>query len=643
MSFKIKIKGYDVVLNLGQPVEFQKLLEKFPKNEVIAVVFNGKLRDLREKVDQDGEVEFVTLDHKLAPEVYRHTMSHIMAQAVMRIYGKDNVRLGIGPTIENGFYYDFEILNGKITDEDLPRIEEEMRKIIEEDLIIERMEVEKDRAISLMKQEGQVYKVELINEIPDEKVTLFKQGEFVDLCRGPHMPSTGWVKHFKLLSVSGAYWRGDEKNAMLQRIYGTAFAKKEDLDAYLQMLEEAKKRDHRKLGPALGIFFIDYEVAAGMPIFLPNGAIILRELMNFSRQLHLEHGYEEVMTPLVMSEKLWRMSGHWDHYRENMYFTSKEEQNFAIKPMNCPGHILIYKSRAVSYRDLPIRYFEFGRVHRYERSGVLHGLFRVRSFTQDDAHIFCRLDQVEEEIVGVIELIKKIYAPFGFEYSVELSTMPENHMGDVEIWEKATNALKAALEHVNLAYEVKEGEGAFYGPKIDFHVKDSIGRTWQCATVQLDFLMPQRFELTYVNAEGKYETPVMIHRAIYGSLERFLGILIEHYAGAFPTWLAPVQVVVIPIADRHVEYAEKVAKTLVQNGIRVKVDTRRETLGYKIRDAQVMKIPYMFVVGDKEKENESVSVRTRKGVDCGSKKLQEVIDIIVNEIKTRSSKSLLEI
>ncbi len=643
MSFKISIKNFDTVLNLDEPVQFKQLAEKLSAKGVIAVSFNGKLRDLREFVDENGELEFVTFDHKLAPEIYRHTMSHIMAQAVMRIYGEKNVRLGIGPTIENGFYYDFEVLNGKITEEDLSRIEAEMKKIIEQDFNVERLEMSKQEAISIMEEKGQIYKLELINEILDEKVTLFRQGEFVDLCKGPHMPSTGLVKHFKLLSVSGAYWRGDEKNAMLQRIYGTAFAKKEELDAYLQMLEEAKKRDHRKLGPALGIFFIDFDVAAGMPIFMPNGTIILRELMSFSRQLHLEHGYEEVMTPLVLSEKLWRMSGHWDHYRENMYFTTKEEQNFAIKPMNCPGHILIYKSRPVSYRDLPIRYFEFGRVHRYERSGVLHGLFRVRSFTQDDAHIFCRLDQVEQEIVGVIELIREIYAPFGFEYSVELSTMPENHMGDVEIWEKATNALKVALQNAKLSYEVKEGEGAFYGPKIDFHVKDSIGRTWQCATVQLDFLMPQRFELTYVNAEGKYEVPVMIHRAIYGSLERFLGILIEHFAGAFPTWLSPVQAVVIPIADRHFEYADKVTKLLSENGIRVKVDSRRETLGYKIRDAQMMKIPYMLIVGDKERESESVSVRTRKGTDCGSKKIQEIIDIIINEIKTRSLKSFLEV
>ncbi len=642
LSFMVSIKGSDSALYFDEPIQFQQLVEKISAKDIIAVIFNGRIKDIRDRIDGNGEIEFITLDHKMAAEVYRHTISHIMAQAVTRIYGEKNVRLGIGPTIENGFYYDFEILNGKITEEDLPRIEAEMKKIVDQNLTIERIEMKKEEAIFLMKEKGQPYKVELIEEIPDEKVTLFKQGEFIDLCRGPHLPSTGLVKHFKLLSVSGAYWRGDEKNAMLQRIYGTAFAKKQELDAYLQMLEEAKKRDHRKLGPALGIFFIDFDVAAGMPIFTPNGAVILRELMNFSRQLHLQHGYEEVMTPLVLSEKLWRMSGHWDHYRDNMYFTSKEDQNFAVKPMNCPGHILIYKNRSVSYRDLPIRYFEFGRVHRYERSGVLHGLFRVRSFTQDDAHIFCRLDQVEEEIVGVIGLIRKIYAPFGFEYSVELSTMPENHMGDIEIWEKATNALKKALQSANLAYEVKEGEGAFYGPKIDFHVKDSLGRTWQCATVQLDFLMPQRFELTYVNADGKYEIPVMIHRAIYGSLERFLGILIEHFAGAFPTWLAPVQAVLIPIADRHFEYAEKVMRTLLESGIRAKVDSRRETLGYKIRDAQMMKIPYMLVIGDKEKDNECVSVRTRKGTDCGTKKISEITDIILNEIKTRSSKSLLE-
>ncbi|MEJ5229999.1 MAG: threonine--tRNA ligase [Pseudothermotoga sp.] len=639
MSFKVKIKN-NRELEFERSVCLCELSKDFAK-DAIAAIFNGQLVDLRSTVSEGGEIEFISLDHELAPNVYRHTLSHIMAQAVMNIFGAENVRLGIGPTIENGFYYDFEILNGKITEEDLPKIEEEMKKIIDQDIKIERIEMKKDQAVELMKQNGQIYKIELLQEIQDEVVTLFKQGDFIDLCRGPHLPSTGMVKHFKLLSISGAYWKGDEKRQMLQRIYGTAFAEREQLEKYLNLLEEAKRRDHRKLGPALGIFFIDFDVAPGMPIFTPKGTIILTELMNFSRQLHREFGYQEVMTPLVMSEKLWRMSGHWDHYKENMYFTSKEEQQFAIKPMNCPGHILIYKSKPVSYKDLPMRFFEFGRVHRYERSGVLHGLFRVRSFIQDDAHIFCRIDQIEQEIGGVINFVHRIYAPFGFEYSVELSTMPQDHMGDVETWDRATNALKRAMEAVGLRYVVKEGEGAFYGPKIDFHVRDSIGRTWQCATIQLDFLMPQRFELVYTDVNGNHAQPVMIHRAIYGSLERFLGILIEHYAGAFPTWLAPVQVVIIPIADRHHEYAEKVKQLLAERNVRAEVDLRRETLGYKIRDAQSMKIPYMFIVGDKEEKTATVSVRTRKGDEFPNKSVESVLSVILEEIKTRALNSLM--
>lgn len=637
MPIKVKIKNDGEFIS-EKPVQIREIIRS---DEVIAAVFNGKLIDLRSTIDSDGEVEFVDLFHELAPEVYRHTMSHILAQAVMNVYGKKNVRLGIGPAIENGFYYDFEILNGKITEEDLSRIEEEMKKIIEQNIPVERIEMSKDDAISFMTEKDQPYKVELLKEIQDNKVTLFKQGDFVDLCRGPHMPSTGMVKHFKLLSVSGAYWKGDEKNPMLQRVYGTAFLRQEELKNYLDLLEEARKRDHRKLGPALDIFFIDFDVAAGMPVFTPNGTVILKELMEFSRQLHIEYGYEEVVTPLVMSEKLWRMSGHWEHYKENMYFTTKEEQQFAIKPMNCPGHILVYKNKPVSYRDLPVRFFEFGKVHRYERSGVLHGLFRVRSFTQDDAHIFCRIDQVENEIAGVINLVHRIYSQFGFDYSAELSTMPEDHMGDEATWEKATEALRKAMESVGLQYVVKEKEGAFYGPKIDFHVRDSIGRTWQCATIQLDFLMPQRFGLVYTDMDGKYQQPVMIHRAIYGSLERFLGILIEHYAGAFPTWLAPVQVIIIPIADRHFEYAEKVKSEFVKNGVRVKIDARRETVGYKIRDAQSMKIPYMLVVGDREADSEAVSVRTR-GSDFGSKPVKLVLEKITEEIATRSLKNLME-
>ncbi|MCS7174281.1 threonine--tRNA ligase [Pseudothermotoga sp.] len=628
-------------IDLDGPITIQTVAKKMGRNDVIAAIQDGKLLDIRDTLNA-GRIELITINHPLAPQIYRHTMSHIMAHAVTRIFGEDKVLLGIGPVIENGFYYDFEIASGRIVEEDLPKIEEMMRKIINEDLSIERITMRRHEAIEFMKKRGQKYKVELLHEMEEEVVTFYKQGEFIDLCKGPHLPSTGIVKHFKLLSISGAYWRGNENNPMLQRIYGTAFASEEELNRYVEMLEEAKRRDHRKLGPALGIFFIDYDYAPGMPIFTPAGTIILRELMNFSRELHLNSGYQEVMTPLVMSEKLWRMSGHWDHYKENMYFTSKEDQNFAIKPMNCPGHILIYKSRTVSYRDLPMRYFEFGRVHRYERSGVLHGLLRVRSFTQDDAHIFCRTDQIEQEIVGIIRLIERIYAQFGFEYSVELSTMPENHMGDVETWNMATESLKNALDSIKLPYIIKEGEGAFYGPKIDFHVKDSIGRTWQCATVQLDFLMPQRFDLYYVDADGSEVRPVMIHTAKYGSLERFLGILIEHFAGAFPTWLAPVQVVILPISDRHRHYAEQLVENFSQSGVRVKLDARHETLSYRVREAQTMKIPYMLIVGDREMNEKKASVRTRKGTDLGAKDVNEILNVILQEIKTRSLKSLLE-
>jgi threonyl-tRNA synthetase len=562
-------------------------------------------------------------------------MAHIMAQAVMRIYGENNVRLGIGPTIENGFYYDFEILNGSITEEDLEKIESEMRKIIKEDLKIERFEMYKKEAIEFMKQKGQIYKVELIEEIPDEKVSFYKQGEFVDLCRGPHLPTTGIIKYFKLLSVSGAYWKGSEKNPMLQRIYGTAFATKEELESYLKMIEEAKKRDHRKLGPKLGLFFINTDVAPGMPIFLPKGAIILNELMNFSRNLHKKYKYSEVMTPLVMNVKLWHQSGHWDHYKENMYFTEKEEVEYAIKPMNCPGHILIYKNDVVSYRDLPIRLFEFGKVHRYERSGVLHGLLRVRAFTQDDAHIFCRQDQIEEEVTSVVKLIDELYKPFGFTYRATLSTMPEDHMGDEKTWDKATEALRKVLEDIDLNFDVAEGEGAFYGPKVDFHVKDSIGREWQCATIQLDFQMPERFNLTYVDKNGEEVRPVMIHTAKYGSLERFFGILIEHYAGAFPLWISPIQVVVLPVSDKFSTYASKIVEKLINNEIRAKNDSRNETLGYRIREAQMHKIPYMVIVGEKEQSSETVSLRSREGDELSGIKIEQFISMLKEKIRNK--------
>jgi len=627
------IKIYDGPVTPGQIA--REISEGLWRNAAGAIV-NGQLWDLERPIDFDCELKIVKLEEPEAAEIYRHTMSHIMAQAVMRIYGADKVKLGIGPTIENGFYYDFDIQDAKITEEDLSKIEEEMKKIIKEDLKIERFELPKAEAIELMKERGQVYKVELIEEIPDEKVSFYKQGEFIDLCRGPHLPSTGKVKHFKLLSVSGAYWRGNEKNPMLQRIYGTAFAKKEDLENYLKMLEEAKKRDHRKLGPQLELFFINTDVAAGMPIFLPYGMTVLLELMNLSRKLHKKYGYKEVGTPLIMHEKLWRQSGHWDHYKNNMYFTEKEEVTYAVKPMNCPGHILIYKNKPVSYKDLPIRLFEFGRVHRYERGGVLHGLLRVRTFTQDDAHIFCREDQVVAEVTNVVKFIDELYGIFGFTYRATLSTMPEDHMGDEATWEKATQALRNALEETKVPYVVAEGEGAFYGPKIDFHVKDVIGREWQCATIQVDFQMPERFDITYKDADGTEKRPVMIHRALYGSLERFFGILIEHYAGAFPTWLAPVQVVILPVSEKYVDYAKQLSEKFDKTGIRVELDDRNETLGYRIRENQMRKVPYMIIVGEKEKESGKISVRTRDGRDIHDVEVEEFITKITGEINSRS-------
>lgn len=610
------------------------------EKKVVGITLNGKILDFTNTINGSGEIELITLDDDKSAKFYRHTLSHVMAQAVLRIFG-NGVKLGIGPTIENGFYYDFDIPGG-LKDEDLPKIEEEMKKIVKEDLKVERFELPKDKAIKLMKEKGQDYKVEIINEIPDEKVSFYRQGEFIDLCKGPHAPSTGLVKHFKLLSVSGAYWRGDERRPMLYRIYGTAFADKKKLNEYLKFLEEAKKRDHRKLGPKLSLFFINTEVASGMPIFPPKGTTVLNELISFSREMHKKYGFVEVMTPMVMNEKLWRQSGHWDHYKENMYFTEKENITYAVKPMNCPGHILIYKNSTVSYRDLPIRFFEFGRVHRYERSGVLHGLLRVRSFIQDDSHTFCREDQIEDEVTRIINLINDLYDVFGFNYRATLSTMPEDHMGDERTWEKATETLKKVLEDIELPYDVAEGEGAFYGPKVDFHIKDTLGREWQCGTIQLDFQMPERFELTYVGPDNQEYRPIMIHTAKYGSLERFLGILIEHFSGAFPLWIAPVQVKLIPIADRHVEYADEIAKKFLEAGIRAKVDDRQKKTGYKIREAQLEKVPYMLVVGDKEVENKKVAVRLRSGKDLGQMGIGVLIEKLKKEVENKLGESIFE-
>ena len=636
---KLTLKGKKFEAQPGRLQDILNSLGNVGNNLKIvgAVLSNNTLIDLFHVVDEGEEIELITLDDPRAAEIYRHTMAHIMAQAVQRLYKK--VKFAIGPTIENGFYYDID-LDTTLNEDELKRIEKEMKKIVKEDIHLERFEMKSDEAIRYFEDRNQPYKVELIKDLDVDVVSLYKQGDFTDLCRGPHVPSTGFVKHFKLLSVSGAYWRGDEHNKMLQRIYGTAFYKKEDLDAYLKMLEEAEKRDHRKLGPQLDLFSLHSDVAPGMIFFHPNGTIIRRELENYWREEHTKAGYVEVVTPMVMNESLWRQSGHWDHYRDNMYFTEKDGQTYAIKPMNCPGHIMIYKTKSHSYRDLPLRMCELGTVHRYERSGVVHGLFRARAFTQDDAHIFCTPEQIESEIVGVVNLIDKTYKLFGFPYKVELSTKPDDAMGSDEIWETSTSALKAALEHLGMEYQINEGDGAFYGPKIDFHVRDSIGRTWQCATIQLDFLMPERFDLRYTGSDNKDHRPVMIHRVIYGSLERFMGILIEHYAGAFPTWIAPIQARVLPISDKHVEYAHHVMKRLQKSHIRVDIDDRAQKINYKIREAQIQKIPYMLIVGNREMEVDSVAVRMRSGNDLGPIKVEEFAMKVLKEIEEKSSKSI---
>ncbi|AZO95726.1 threonine--tRNA ligase [Halocella sp. SP3-1] len=579
----------------------------------VAGEIDGELVDLRTSIEDDVDLSIVTADSEKGLDIMRHTTAHIMAQAVKRIYG--DVKLAIGPTIEDGFYYDFD-LKKRFSPEDLKEIETEMKKIIKEDLPIERELIKKEDAAKLMKEKGENYKVELINGFDDEYVSLYHQGEFTDLCRGPHLFSTGKVKAYKLLNIAGAYWRGDENNKMLQRIYGTSFRKKSELEEYLERLEEAKKRDHRKLGRELDLFSM-HDEGRGFPFFHPKGMVLRNQLINFWRDEHHKAGYQEIKTPIILNQSLWRRSGHWDHYKDNMYYTEIDQEAHAIKPMNCPGGILVYKDKMHSYRDLPIRMAELGLVHRHELSGTLHGLMRVRNFTQDDAHIYCLPSQIVDELTGVIKLVDIIYSAFGFNYTVELSTKPEKAMGSDELWDRATEALKEAVEKNDLSYEVNEGDGAFYGPKIDFHLEDSLGRTWQCGTIQLDFQMPERFDLTYVGRDGDDHRPVMIHRAIYGSLERFMGILIEHYAGAFPVWLSPVQVAIIPVSDDQLSYAKTLKKTLEEVKIRVEIDDSNEKLGYKIRQAQVQQIPYMLIVGSNEEEDKTVSVRERREGDIG--------------------------
>ena len=580
----------------------------------VAAKVNGELVDLSTALKEGDSLEIVTLKDKEGLHVYRHTCAHVLAQAIKNIFPTS--KLAIGPVIDNGFYYDIDFKT-PITMEDFAKIEAEMKKIVKSNLPIERFTLPRSEAIALMSGFGENYKVELINDLPEgEEISFYKQGAFIDLCRGPHLPSTGKIKAFKLMSIAGAYWRGDEKKKMLTRIYGTAFAKKEEMDAYFVMLEEAKKRDHIKLGKELKLFALLNE-GRGFPFFLPNGMVLKNLLIDYWRQIHRRDGYVEVQTPMIMTRTLWETSGHWDHYKDNMYTTKIDGEECAIKPMNCPGGVLVYKLSPHSYKDLPIRMGELGLVHRHEKSGQLHGLMRVRCFTQDDAHIFMTPEQITSEIKGVVKLIDEVYKLFGFKYHVELSTRPDDSMGSDEDWENATNALRAALEGLGLEYEVNEGDGAFYGPKIDFHLEDSIGRTWQCGTIQLDFQLPQRFDLEYVGEDGQKHRPIMIHRVVFGSIERFMAILIEHFAGKFPVWLAPEQVKVLPVTDRAAEYAQALADEMNAAGFRASADLRKEKLGRKILDAEVEKVPYKLVVGDKEMEDCTVSVRRRGEGDIG--------------------------
>lgn len=606
-------------------LELAKKISEGLARVATAGLVDGAVKDLRYGLKEDCKLEILTFDVLDGKKAYWHTTSHIMAQAIKRLFPK--VKLAIGPSIDNGFYYDFDT-ESPFTEEQLSKIEEEMKKIIKEDIPIERFSLPREEAIEFMKKKEEPYKIELIEDLPEnEEISFYQQGDFTDLCAGPHLMSTGKVKAIKLLSSSAAYWRGDETRQTLQRIYGISFPKASQLEEHITMLEEAKKRDHKKLGKELELFMMSPE-GPGFPFFLPKGMALRNVLEDFWRKIHIEHGYQEIKTPIILNEELWHRSGHWDHYKENMYTTKIDEHDYGIKPMNCPGGMLVYKNKMHSYRDLPVRAGELGLVHRHEKSGELNGLFRVRCFTQDDAHIFCLPEQIESEIVSLMKLINQVYSIFGFEYKVELSTRPEDSMGSDEQWERATSALIHALESQNVEYELNEGDGAFYGPKIDFHVKDSIGRSWQCGTIQLDFQMPEKFDLTYVGEDGEKHRPVMLHRVIFGSIERFIGILIEHFAGAFPTWLAPVQVKILPIADTHIDYAKQLEDKFIKMGIRVEVDTRQEKIGYKIRQAQLEKIPYMLIIGDKEVESKTVGVRSRKDGDIGAMDVEKFISKI---------------
>lgn len=623
-------KEYAAGTTLGEAVK--KLSNSLAK-KVLAANVNGELTDLREELVDGSEVAFLTFEEDGGKHTLRHTASHVMAQAVKRLWPE--AKLAIGPAIDKGFYYDID-MEHTLTPEDLTKIEKEMSRIVKENLPITKSVMSRQEAIEFFKSKNEDYKVELIEDLPeDAEISCYAQGDFVDLCAGPHVASTGKVKAFKLQSIAGAYWRGDEKNKMLQRIYGTAFEKKEELDAYLHMLEEAAKRDHRKLGKELGLFVIKEE-GPGFPFFLPKGMALRNELENFWREVHHDFEYDEIRTPIILNKHLWETSGHWDHYRENMYTTIIDDEEYAIKPMNCPGGILVYQNEMHSYRDLPLRYAELGLVHRHELSGALHGLFRVRAFTQDDAHVFMLPEQMQSELMKVIELFDRIYSQFGLKYHVELSTKPDNAMGDDAIWEAATEALRNAIEAKGIDYVINPGDGAFYGPKLDYHIEDSLGRTWQCGTIQLDMNLPERFNVEYIGEDGQKHRTIMIHRACFGSMERFIGILTEHYAGAFPTWMAPVQVKVLPISEKHVEYANQLAKQMRHDYVRVEVDNRNEKIGYKIRQAQMEKVPYMLVVGDKEMEDNSVNVRKHGGDELGTVPFDEFFNSIKIEIKERN-------
>ncbi len=612
--------------------EIASIISSSLRKKALGARVNGNKAELMDVINEDVMLEILTFEDEDGKKILRHTSSHILAQAVKRLY--PDVKLAIGPAIDNGFYYDFDA-EIPFTPEMLLKIEKEMEKIVKENLQLKKFTLSREEAIKFMKERNEDYKVELIEDLPEDSIiSFYEQGEFVDLCAGPHVPSTKEVKAVKLLSVAGAYWRGSEKNKMLQRIYGTSFTKKSELDEYIHMMEEAKKRDHRKLGKELGLFVIPEE-GPGFPLFLPRGVELKNTLLKYWRELHRKAGYVEIETPIILSRHLWENSGHWDHYKDNMYSVKIDEQDFAIKPMNCPGGMLAFKTAIHSYRELPLRYAELGRVHRHELSGALHGLMRVRAFTQDDAHIFMLPEQIKDEISGVAKLIDKVYSTFGFKYHVELSTRPEDSMGTDEEWKLAEDGLREALEELGLKYIVNEGDGAFYGPKIDFHLEDCIGRTWQCGTIQLDMQMPQRFDLSYIGNDGEKHRPVMVHRVAFGSIERFIGILIEHYAGKFPVWLAPTQVKILPISDKFAEYATKIRNILFDQGFKVEIDGRAEKIGYKIREAQLEKVPYMLVIGEKEMNENNLSVRSRDNGDLGSMNLDDFIAKIDEEIKER--------